>query len=147
MRPILSVDLFAGGGGASEAIRQATGRARRSRYITTKVNGRSKLLHRHIMEQHIGRPLDRDEHVHHVNGDRHDNRIENLEVVSAAHHLQEHAENKRRHPNDKTCDVCGVTFTPHRTKRKRARVCSWACRSVLLSRIQSARCRTTKDQP
>lgn len=51
------------------------------RYKTVKRNGKTVLLHRWLMEQHLGRPLHAGEHVHHRNGDAHDNRIENLEVV------------------------------------------------------------------
>ena len=42
------------------------------------------------MEQKLGRKLDRNEHVHHLNGDKTDNRIENLELIPAREHHRQH---------------------------------------------------------
>lgn len=58
-------------------------------------NGRV-LEHRVVVEQRIGRLLKPDEHVHHINGKKDDNRSENLMVLGHIEHLvlsgEEHRE-------------------------------------------------------
>lgn len=75
-------------------------------YLTLTINGKKKYVHRMVMEEFLGRELDRKETVHHINGDKTDNRIENLVLMKTSEHIRHHAiENHLGH------DRCGISPT------------------------------------
>ena len=54
-------------------------------YVMVHEDGKRKCEHRVVMEQMLGRPLERYETVHHINGDRADNRLSNLQIWVGRH--------------------------------------------------------------
>ena len=59
-----------------------------------KCNGH--YLHRDIMEYHLKRKLKTNEVVHHIDGNRENNTLENLEIISDLVHRKYHGHQKKR---------------------------------------------------
>lgn len=106
----------------------------KSNYRKVKRNGIRRDEHRYIMEQFLGRELTDDEVVHHKNGNKLDNRIENLEVMAKSEHAKLH---NQIYPDTKICRICGKEFTANRFHRLRAVVCSDECKRTLNSQASS----------
>ena len=88
-------------------------------YMRIRVDGVLVYEHRHVMERMLGRPLYRDEHVHHINGVRGDNRPENLRVESAYSHNRRHTVERwqrgtMRGANRRFCGALGYRRKPCR---------------------------------
>jgi endogenous inhibitor of DNA gyrase (YacG/DUF329 family) len=84
---------------------------------------KSQYRYRLVMEKHLGRPLEPNEVVHHINGDPTDDRIENLTLcVSNATHITTH----HNHTYDTfVCETCGKEHKGE--KRRKHHFCSREC--------------------
>jgi len=95
-------------------------------------NGRIVREHRWVMEQHLGRPLRSDEHVHHEDEDPLNNALSNLELTTRKEHARKHTK-----PTPYVmleCPACGESFRRNeryvRSKRQQGQqefFCSRSC--------------------
>ena len=83
-----------------------------------RVKGSSGYVAEHvlIMEQHIGRYLEPDEVVHHIDGDKLNNVISNLQLLTRKEHAHLHGKVKKVAYARFRCPVCKKEF--EREKRK-----------------------------
>lgn len=86
------------------------------------------LYHRVVVENYLGRILEDNEVVHHKDGDKHNNTIENLEVMSANEHAHHHAK-KGRTCVELVCHCCGKTFIREKRQIKKNCIHTFCSRS------------------
>ena len=67
------------------------------------------LEHRVIMENHLGRLLDSKEVVHHIDGNKHNNALSNLSLMTLSEHARLHASTGRKF-HMLICPQCGIEF-------------------------------------
>ena len=117
----------------------------KSPYKRTTYNGVPIDEHRKVMEQHLGRKLERWEIVHHINGDKQDNKLENLCIMTQSEHNKLH---KEKLPKTKICVECGKEFEPPVKHRGRNILCSkecWAKHQKKVSPFQSIKVTSYKN--
>lgn len=70
--------------------KRGTGRVQTNGYVQITINGKSRLAHHLEWEKHNG-PIPKGMQIHHINGDKRDNRIANLQLVDPVEHGREHS--------------------------------------------------------
>lgn len=86
------------------------------------------LLHRVLMENSLGRLLKPNEVVHHKDGNKHNNTLSNLEVMSSKEHNILHS-SKGRNVVELVCPECGKVFFREQRQIKKSSntFCSRSC--------------------
>lgn len=78
--------------------------------------GNRILEHRLLYAKYIGRCLHSEEHIHHKDGNKLNNEIENLEITTRSAHIREHMLNNKYGRNCRKWNYCLVCGDKHHSK-------------------------------
>lgn len=121
---------------------------KKGEYLYAKVLGHPNatkhgyvLEHRIVMENHLVRLLNKSEIVHHKDGNKKNNKIKNLEVMSHSSHCKYHGNKTLANLVDFKCPACKKVFTQRRTNSRLVKggifsSCSPKCRGVFSRMMQ-----------
>ena len=104
-----------------------------SGYFMIRVNGKKIPYHRYLMQNKIGRKLNKKEVVHHINGIKNDNRLENLIVMSMSDHISLHETEERVKLK---CKLCNKTIfrTKYLFNRRNNHFCDRRCTAIYIKK-------------
>jgi len=119
-------------------------------YLYAKVTGHPNstkngyvLYHRIVMENHLGRHLNSNEVVHHKDGNKKNNSVDNLEVLSSSEHSKLHGSMVGRRSVRLKCPQCGKEFTRYENQTHLVKhsslnctFCSNSCRGKFSREMQ-----------
>ena len=101
------------------------------------------LAHRVIMENHLGRLLNTDEIIHHIDGNKKNNLINNLEIMNYKSHCKHHANKRGCKYVTLQCPWCKKIFNLPKNQsfiqkpnKYNCNCCSTKCRGKLYKFIQ-----------
>lgn len=108
------------------------------------------LAHRIIIENHLGRLLDKNEIIHHIDGNKKNNDISNLQVMKALEHVSYHVQQRGKTMLEIKCPCCKNVFSRSKNKthlgKKVGKItfCSASCRGKFWRDVQLNRITTNQ---
>ena len=110
-------------------------------YTEAVVDGNRTLLHRVLYEKYHGVELTKKDIIHHIDGDKENNNVSNLKLMTKSEHSKLHALDRPQKIKDLKCMQCGVDYqmplSTYNYKIKNGQqifVCSKRCAGLLNSK-------------